>query len=34
MGVSFIPGVNVIDVGRALESKLDQMSAENRQDQN
>lgn len=28
MGVSFIPGVNVIDVGRALESKLDQMSAE------
>jgi multidrug efflux pump subunit AcrB len=25
---SFIPGVNVIDVGRALESKLDQMSAE------
>ena len=28
MGVSFIPGVNVIDVGRALESKLEQMSAE------
>lgn len=26
--MSFIPGVNVIDVGRALESKLDQMSAE------
>ncbi|MDK9363286.1 efflux RND transporter permease subunit [Lelliottia wanjuensis] len=28
MGVSFIPGVNVIDVGRALEAKLQQMSAE------
>ena len=28
MGVSFIPGVNVIDVGRALEAKLSQMSAE------
>lgn len=28
MGVSFIPGVNVIDVGRALEAKLKQMSAE------
>lgn len=28
MGVSFIPGVNVIDVGRALESKMEQMSAE------
>lgn len=28
MGVSFIPGVNVIDVGRALESRLQQMSAE------
>ncbi len=29
MGVSFIPGVNVIDVGHALEAKLAQMSAEN-----
>lgn len=28
MGVSFIPGVNVIDVGRALEAKMKQMSAE------
>ena len=28
MGVSFIPGVNVIDVGHALEAKLEQMSAE------
>ena len=28
MGVSFIPGVNVVDVGRALEQKLEQMSAE------
>lgn len=28
MGVSFIPGVNVIDVGKALESRLQQMSAE------
>lgn len=28
MGVSFIPGVNVIDVGDALEAKLEQMSAE------
>ena len=28
MGVSFIPGVNVIDVGHALEAKLNQMSAE------
>ena len=28
MGISFIPGVNVIDVGRALEAKLQQMSAE------
>ena len=28
MGVSFIPGVNVIDVGRALQAKLDRMSAE------
>ncbi len=28
MGVSFIPGVNVIDVGHALEAKLAQMSAE------
>lgn len=28
MGVSFIPGVNVIDVGRALEAKLQQMSAD------
>lgn len=28
MGVSFIPGVNVIDVGRALQAKLEQMSAE------
>lgn len=28
MGVSFIPGVNVIDVGRALELRLQQMSAE------
>jgi len=28
MGVSFIPGVNVIDVGHALEAKLQQMSAE------
>lgn len=28
MGVSFIPGVNVIDVGRALDAKLQQMSAE------
>lgn len=28
MGVSFIPGVNVIDVGHALEAKLRQMSAE------
>ena len=28
MGVSFIPGVNVIDVGQALEAKLKQMSAE------
>lgn len=28
MGVSFIPGVNVIDVGRALESKMTQMAAE------
>lgn len=29
MGVSFIPGVNVIDVGQALKSKLLQMSEEN-----
>ena len=28
MGVSFIPGVNVPDVGRALEAKLKHMSAE------
>lgn len=28
MGVSFIPGVNVIDVGKALEARLQQMSAE------
>ncbi|MDX6941922.1 efflux RND transporter permease subunit, partial [Enterobacter kobei] len=28
MGVSFIPGVNVIDVGQALKSKLLQMSEE------
>ncbi|MCQ8230246.1 efflux RND transporter permease subunit [Pantoea trifolii] len=28
MGISFVPGVNVIDVGRALEAKLQQMSAE------
>ncbi|VTN10118.1 Efflux pump membrane transporter BepE [Raoultella terrigena] len=28
MGVSFIPGVNVIDVGHALEARLEQMSAE------
>jgi len=28
MGISFIPGVNVIDVGHALEAKLQQMSAE------
>lgn len=28
MGVSFIPGVNVVDVGRALKQKLEQMSAE------
>ena len=28
MGVSFIPGVNVIDVGRGLQAKLEQMSAE------
>ena len=28
MGISVIPGVNVIDVGRALEAKLQQMSAE------
>lgn len=28
MGVSFIAGVNVIDVGRALEAKMKQMSAE------
>lgn len=28
MGVSFIPGVNVIDVGRALEAKLQQMAAD------
>ncbi|WP_226570584.1 efflux RND transporter permease subunit [Mangrovibacter yixingensis] len=28
MGVSFIPGVNVIDVGHALENKLKQMSAD------
>lgn len=28
MGVSFIPGVNVLDVGHALEAKLEQMSAE------
>lgn len=28
MGVSFIPGVNVIDVGRALETTLQKMSAE------
>ncbi|QBR52299.1 efflux RND transporter permease subunit [Erwinia sp. QL-Z3] len=28
MGVSFIPGVNVIDVGKALEARLHQMSAE------
>lgn len=28
MGVSFIHGVNVIDVGRALQAKLGQMSAE------
>ena len=28
MGVSFIPGVNVIDVGHDLEAKLEQMSAE------
>ncbi len=29
MGVSFIPGVNVIDVGHALEAKLNQMSRKN-----
>jgi multidrug efflux pump subunit AcrB len=28
MGVSFIPGVNVIDVGKALEARLQHMSAE------
>ena len=28
MGVSFIPGVNVIDVGRALQARLQQMNAE------
>lgn len=28
MGVSFIPGVNVIDVGHALEAKLQQMAAD------
>ncbi len=28
MGVSFIPGVNVIDVGRALEARLQHMSVE------
>lgn len=28
MGVSFVPGVNVIDVGRALQARLEQMSAE------
>jgi multidrug efflux pump subunit AcrB len=33
MGVSFIPGVNVIDVGRALESKLDQIGGKTGRDQ-
>ena len=28
MGVSFIPGVNVIDVGHALEARLQQMAAD------